>query len=52
MAAPDVDLDSLSDDQRQTLDQFVAVTNAELPNAIPILQRSQWNVQVGFLLAP
>jgi FAS-associated factor 2 len=41
-----MDLDSLSQDQRASLDQYTAVTNQALEAAIPILQRAEWNVQV------
>jgi FAS-associated factor 2 len=43
---PNVDLDSLSQDQRSSLEQYTAVTNQDLEAAIPILQRAEWNVQV------
>ncbi len=43
---PNMDLDSLSQDQRASLDQYTAVTNQDLEAAIPILQRAEWNVQV------
>ena len=43
---PNMDLDSLSQDQRSSLEQYTAVTNQDLEAAIPILQRAEWNVQV------
>jgi FAS-associated factor 2 len=43
---PTVDLDSLSQDQRSSLEQYTAVTNQDIEAAIPVLQRAEWNVQV------
>jgi hypothetical protein len=48
MASSEVDIGQLSDSQQEVLQQYTAVTNQELEAAIPLLQRSQWNVQVGF----
>lgn len=36
----------LSGSQQDALQQYVAVTNQEPKEAIPLLERSQWNVQV------
>lgn len=44
----DVDLGQLSASQQESLQQYTSVTNQELKDAIPLLQRSQWNVQVNF----
>lgn len=38
----------LSPTQQDALQQYLAVTNQEPKDAIPLLERSQWNVQVGF----
>ncbi len=46
----DFDLAELSETQQETLQQYTAVTNQELKDAIPLLQRSQWNVQVCLAL--
>lgn len=46
-----VDIAQLSDSQRAVLEQFIAVTAQSPIEAIPLLRRSQWNVQVC-LLAP
>ena len=38
--------DSLSPSQQEALDQYMQVTNQDADAAIPLLQRSEWNVQV------
>ncbi|KAK1518861.1 UBX domain-containing protein [Colletotrichum costaricense] len=43
----DVDLGQLSASQQESLQQYTSVTNQELKDAIPLLQRSQWNVQIA-----
>ena len=48
MAEGEFDLGQLSSDQQEALQQYTAVTNQEINEAIPLLQRSQWNVQVRF----
>ncbi|KAF2462012.1 UBX domain protein [Lineolata rhizophorae] len=47
MATPSVDITALTDDQRQALEQFAAVTDQPIESAVPLLQRCQWNVQVA-----
>jgi len=47
MATPEVDIGQLSEDQQLALQQFTSVTDQDPAAAIPILQRSQWNVTVG-----
>lgn len=47
----DFDLAQLSASQQEALQQYTQVTNQEIKDAIPLLQRSQWNVQVGSLVA-
>ena len=47
MSQPEVDLDGLSDSEKSTLEMYMAVTSQEPSEAIPLLRRSQWNVQVG-----
>lgn len=42
----DVDIGQLSQSQQEALQQYTSVTDQEVGAAIPILQRSQWNVQV------
>ena len=42
----EVDLSQLSPDQQDALRQFADVTGQEIRDAIPLLERSQWNVQV------
>lgn len=41
-----VDLNQLSPDQQAALEQYTAVTAQDIKDAVPLLQRSQWNVQV------
>lgn len=36
----------LSPSQQEALQQYLQVTNQEVKDAVPLLQRSQWNVQV------
>jgi len=50
MSAAELDLDQLSPSERTALDTYTSVTGQELAEAIPLLRRSQWNVQVGALL--
>jgi FAS-associated factor 2 len=47
MADSAVDLTSLSADQQLALQQFTAVTAQDLKEAIPLLHRCQWNVQIA-----
>ncbi|EOD51704.1 putative ubx domain protein [Neofusicoccum parvum UCRNP2] len=47
MAAPSIDIAQLSDDQQLALQQFTAVTDQDVDQAIPLLQRCQWNVQIA-----
>jgi hypothetical protein len=46
MASPVIDIGQLSESQQLALEQYSAVTNQEPSAAIPLLQRSQWNIQV------
>lgn len=47
MATPgEVDIGQLSQAQQEALQQYTSVTDQEVQAAIPVLQRSQWNVQV------
>jgi FAS-associated factor 2 len=52
MANPEIDIGQLSESQRLALEQYIAMTNQEVEAAVPLLQRSLWNVQVrlGILL--
>ena len=47
MADGDVDVGLLNDSQQQALQTYLSVTNQETAAAIPLLRRSQWNVQVS-----
>ncbi|CAI6336549.1 unnamed protein product [Periconia digitata] len=46
-ASAEVDIAQLSEEQQLALQQFTAVTDQELKDAIPLLQRCQWNVQIA-----
>lgn len=47
MADSSVDISSLTEDQQLALQQYTAVTDQEVDKAIPLLTRSQWNVQIA-----
>lgn len=47
MSSPDIDVSQLSDSERTALETYTAVTSQDLSEAIPLLRRSQWNVQVS-----
>lgn len=40
------DLAQLSSSQQEALQQYTQMTNQEVKDAVPLLERSQWNVQV------
>ncbi|KAI1865165.1 hypothetical protein JX265_008212 [Neoarthrinium moseri] len=42
-----VDVGQLSADQQAALEQYTAVTAQDIKDAVPLLQRSQWNVQIA-----
>ena len=48
----EVDLGQLTESQQLALQQFTSVTDQDLTSAIPLLQRSQWNVQVNLPCSP
>lgn len=48
MSSSGIDVSQLSDSERAALDTYMAVTGQEIPDAIPLLRRSQWNVQVSY----
>ncbi|KAI9888743.1 MAG: hypothetical protein M1814_006475 [Vezdaea aestivalis] len=41
------DITHLTEPQQESLQQFIAVTGQELDEAIPLLRRSEWNVQIA-----
>ncbi|KAH6855292.1 hypothetical protein B0I37DRAFT_53130 [Chaetomium sp. MPI-CAGE-AT-0009] len=43
----DFDLNSLSTTQQEALQQYTDVTSQDIKDAIPLLERSQWNVQIA-----
>lgn len=46
MSRPSADVSSLTEEQQSILQQYTSITNQDAEAAIPLLQRSQWNVQV------
>jgi len=46
MAEDSIDLSDLTDDQQSAVQQYVAVTDQNLAQALPLLKRCEWNVQV------
>ena len=46
MSTSGLDISQLSDSERSALETYTAVTGQEHSEAIPLLRRSQWNVQV------
>jgi FAS-associated factor 2 len=47
MAGSEVDISELNEAEQLALQQYTAVTDQDIQAAIPLLQRSQWNVQAG-----
>ncbi|KAH8654486.1 UBX domain protein [Tricladium varicosporioides] len=47
MATPGTDISQLSEAQQSALQQYTAVTDQNIAEAIPLLQRSQWNVEIA-----
>ncbi|KAI9783368.1 MAG: hypothetical protein M1839_003902 [Geoglossum umbratile] len=47
MAAAEVDLSDLTESQQLALQQFTSVTDQDPESALPLLRRSQWNVQIA-----
>lgn len=43
---PEYDFGHLTPQQQSSLEQYMQVTNQEPKDAVPLLERSQWNVQV------
>lgn len=41
-----MDMESMTDSQMEALQQLISVTEMEVEAALPLMQRSQWNVQV------
>ncbi|KAI0838054.1 hypothetical protein F5Y06DRAFT_269690 [Hypoxylon sp. FL0890] len=42
-----IDISQLSPEQRSALEQYTQVTAQDVKDAVPLLQRSQWNVQIA-----
>ncbi|POS86827.1 hypothetical protein EPUL_001022 [Erysiphe pulchra] len=47
MATPEHDISTLSEQQKQALESYTAVTDQGIEEAIPLLRRSQWNVEIA-----
>ncbi|KAI9849883.1 MAG: hypothetical protein M1837_000097 [Sclerophora amabilis] len=47
MAGDELDVGQLSENEQLALQQFTSVTDQGLDAAIPLLRRSQWNVQIA-----
>ncbi|KAF2437981.1 UBX domain-containing protein [Karstenula rhodostoma CBS 690.94] len=47
MADAGFDIAQLTEEQQLALQQFTAVTDQEVKDAVPLLQRCQWNVQIA-----
>lgn len=47
-----LDISSLTAHQQSALEQYTQVTAQDIKDAIPLLQRSQWNVQVSLVGVP
>ncbi|KAK2798527.1 hypothetical protein FQN50_008795 [Emmonsiellopsis sp. PD_5] len=47
MASDEVDISQLSESQQTTLQTYIAVTGQNESDAVPLLQRSEWNVQIA-----
>jgi len=47
MASSAADVSALTDDQRCSLDQLIAITNQEPEPALRLLQKCEWNVQIA-----
>jgi len=45
------DIGTLSATQQAALQQYTDVTGQEVKDAVPLLERSQWNVQVSVVAA-
>ncbi|RDW80234.1 hypothetical protein BP6252_04872 [Coleophoma cylindrospora] len=47
MASANMDVSQLSESQQLALQQYMSVTDQDVAAAIPLLQRSQWNVEIA-----
>jgi hypothetical protein len=47
MASSEFDFSQLSEAQQLALQQYTSVTDQDVQSAIPLLQRSQWNVEAS-----
>ena len=47
MSNPGIDIAQLNEGQQLALGTYTSVTNQDTNAAIPLLQRSEWNVQVS-----
>ena len=49
MAHSQSSIDQLNPAQQAALQTYLSVTNQDLTSAVPLLQRSEWNVNVALL---
>jgi FAS-associated factor 2 len=47
MADSNLDVSALTDDQRSSLDQLIAITNQEPEPALQLLRKCEWNLQIA-----
>ncbi|EAW07401.1 clathrin-mediated endocytosis regulator UBX3 [Aspergillus clavatus NRRL 1] len=47
MSSSGLDISQLSDSEKSALETYIAVTGQEPSEAIPLLRRSEWNVQIA-----
>lgn len=47
MSSSGIDISELSESERAVLETYTAVTSQDISEAVPLLRRSQWNVQVS-----
>lgn len=47
MSSSGIDISELSESERAALETYTAVTSQGISEAVPLLCRSQWNVQVS-----
>lgn len=52
MAEPETDISELSESQQTVLQTYLSITDSDPATAIPLLQRSQWNVNVSHTNGP
>lgn len=46
-SSSDTDVSHLTAEQQESLQTYISITDQETSQALPLLERSQWNVQVS-----